>query len=91
MSTFFAENDKRLDNFLVWTGPADSLTILDGFFGLDNSIVYPSIYFRVKFQPVKFVGSWPLVTSLRGLKLHNRHIHENTKLLQANIPLTTAL
>ena len=61
-------------NLLVWAGPAGLLTIPDGFPLLSSFKVYPSLYFGVKIQPVKFVNSWPLATSLSGLRLQNRHI-----------------
>lgn len=62
----------------MWAGPASSL--IDGFSGFGNFFrnckVYPaSLYFGVKLiQLVKFVNSWPVATSLPGLRLQNRHI-----------------
>jgi len=64
-------------NVLVWTGPADSLTIPDGFSGLGNST------FSCEISAGKIRRQLPLTASLPGLRLKNRHIPRKYETIKA--------
>ena len=69
------------DNVLGWTGPADSLTIPDGFSGLDNSI------FSCEISAGKIRRQLPLAASLPGLRLKNRYIPRKYETITGEYPI----